>query len=627
MPSLLPQPSTFTLDAWQEVDETACDVLCDGWNMADFGALTPYFSSLPGFCGGNAANVFSFYEVWNSVMADSMERVLDRTRTLWWQVVLVQTFLTNSLHRDLYEEGTWVWRLHASSANTGRAAFPLHRNLPEPIVGLVMDEEPEFPMVMGTSYQGSLQLGGKTVMCLRFLFDLACWLDPSVAMPELKVITLRGDVLALDVTEIQTVQQLKARLLEQFPCEDPVEQKIRRVAAVFQGNSLLNDAQTLNEVGLDAESEVSVVYTSNEIEAASRNDVNSEGFFGVKIPQAVTEVSTDAFRGCPKLVKVVIPDSVTSIEYGAFAECESLESVTIPLSVTSIRDYAFAGCRSLKSIDIPDSVTSIRSRAFAQCQSLKNINIPDSITIIESGAFAQCESLESIDIPDSVTSIQDNTFWGCVCLENISIPDSVTSIRSRDFAQCSSLKNINIPDSITIIECGTFAECVSLESIDIPDSVTSIGYRAFEECSSLKNINIPDSITIIECGAFAECVSLDSIEIPNSVRSIWDNAFERCSSLENINIPDSVTRIGDNAFKGCSSLKNINIPDSVARIECGAFAECVSLESIDIPDSVEYIGDQAFFGCRSLKRINIPSVVEIHGGAFIGCNALESIVQ
>ena len=111
--------------------------------------------------------------------------------------------------------------------------------------------------------------------------------DPPVAMPELKVITLRGDVLALDVTEIQTVQQLKAGLLEQFPCEDPVEQKIRRVRAVFQGNSLLNDAQTLNEVGLDADSEVSVVYTSNEIEAASKNDVNSEGFFGVKIPQAV----------------------------------------------------------------------------------------------------------------------------------------------------------------------------------------------------------------------------------------------------------------------------------------------------------------------------------------------------
>ena len=46
-----------------------------------------------------------------------------------------------------------------------------------------------------------------------------------------------------------------------------------------------------------------------------------------------------------------------------------------------------------------------------------------------------------------------------------------------------------------------------------------------------------------------------------------------------------------------------------------------------MPDSVEYIGDQAFAGCRSLNRINIPSVIEIEDGAFIGCNALESIVR
>ena len=228
-------------------------------------------------------------------------------------------------------------------------------------------------------------------------------------MPELKVITVRGDVLALDVAEIQTVQQLKARLLEQFPCEDPIEQKIRRVT-VFQGHSLLNDAQTLNEVGLDAESEVSAVYTSNEIEAASKNNVNSTGFFGVIIPPDVTEVSKDAFRGCQALVKVVIPDSVTSI-----------------------RDNAFFGCRSLENISIPDSVTSIGSNTFFECSSLDNVNMPDSVTRIEYSAFADCLSLKSINIPDSVTSIGSKAFFRCVSLESISIPDSVTSIGDNSF--------------------------------------------------------------------------------------------------------------------------------------------------------------------------------------------------
>ena len=311
-------------------------------------------------------------------------------------------------------------------------------------------------------------------ICRRFLFDLACQLDPFVAMPQLKVSTLRGDVLALDVTEIQTVQQLKARLLDQFICEDPIEQKICRVA-VFQGNCLLDDAQTLNEVGLDAEPEVSVVYTSNEIEAASKNDVNSPGFFGVIIPQDVTKISEDAFRGCHELVKVVIPHSKTSSEEitftgctcigdNAFAECKSLENINIPDSVTIIGHKAFSGCSSLENINIPDSVTSIGDNAFSGCNSLKNINIPDSVTSTGYLAFAECKSLESIAIPDSVTSIPDSAFRGCSSLKNINIPDSVTSIGYLAFAGCSSLVSINIP-SMVQIRGGAFIGCNALESI------------------------------------------------------------------------------------------------------------------------------------------------------------------
>ena len=270
-------------------------------------------------------------------------------------------------------------------------------------------------------------------------------MDPSIAMPELKVITLRGDVLAIDVADIQTVQQLKDRLLEQFPCEDLIEQKICRVA-VFQGNSLINDAQTLNEVGLGAESEVSVVYTSNEIEAASKNDVNSPGFFGVIIPQALTKVSDFAFRECHELVKVVIPDSKTYTEEiafpgctcigeFAFSACSCLEKINIPGSMTRIGDFAFAGCISLKSIEIPDSVTSIGGNAFSTCSSLEHINIPDSVTSIEWGAFQGCRSLEKINVPGSVTRIGDFAFAECISLKSIKIPDSVTNMGGQ-WGQC-----------------------------------------------------------------------------------------------------------------------------------------------------------------------------------------------
>ncbi|CAE6914925.1 petA [Symbiodinium natans] len=149
------EPSEFALSAWQQLEETLCDAPCDAWGSDDFGGLVAYFSILPGFCGGNL-EAFSFYEAFDAVNAVG-QGTLDRDRGLWYQVVLVQTLLGGPPeHAGLFEDGSWRWRLHASSAITGRAAFPLHRDLDEPIVGLVMDYMEGQPSVLGTSYSGSV---------------------------------------------------------------------------------------------------------------------------------------------------------------------------------------------------------------------------------------------------------------------------------------------------------------------------------------------------------------------------------------------------------------------------------------------------------------------------------------
>ena len=336
------------------------------------------------------------------------------------------------------------------------------------------------------------------------------------AMPELKVNTLKGRVLTLDVTMTETVKQLKAMLVEELPCEDPIDQRIAKLE-VFLESNLLDDTQTLDAIGLDDESEIGVVYTRNEFEAARKEDVNAQGFFKVNIPHAVTKVSQGAFGFCSEMVQVTIPCSVTSIEDSAFEGCISLESIDIPDSVTSIGYKAFARCTALQNVDIPDSVWSIGTDAFKECSAVTSIVIPYSVTIIEDCAFSTCSSLENIDIPDSVTSIGFEAFFNCIALTSIDIPDSVTRIGINAFAGCTALQNINIPDSVTSIRRSVFARCRSLRSIVIPDSVTSIEDRAFEGCSSLESINIPDSVTSIGVNAFAGCSSLPSIKMPNSV--------------------------------------------------------------------------------------------------------------
>jgi len=150
------EPSEFALETWKQLEETLCDAPCDAWPDVDFGGLVAYFQTLPGFCGGISVETFSFYEVFDAVNAVG-QGTLDRDRGLWYQVVLVQTLLGGPPeHAGLFEDGSWRWRLHASSAVTGRAAFPLHRDLDEPIVGLLMDYMEGNPSVLGTSYSGSV---------------------------------------------------------------------------------------------------------------------------------------------------------------------------------------------------------------------------------------------------------------------------------------------------------------------------------------------------------------------------------------------------------------------------------------------------------------------------------------
>ena len=67
----------------------------------------------------------------------------------------------------------------------------------------------------------------------------------------------------------------------------------------------------------------------------------------VSIPNTVTAIGTEAFRGCDRLTEINIPDKVTEIGGGLFNGCSSLTKVNIPSSVASIRGYAFTAAQAL----------------------------------------------------------------------------------------------------------------------------------------------------------------------------------------------------------------------------------------------------------------------------------------
>ena len=83
-----------------------------------------------------------------------------------------------------------------------------------------------------------------------------------------------------------------------------------------------------------------------------------------------------------------------------------------------------------------------------------------------------------------------------------------------------------------------------------------------------------------------------------------------------------------------SSVKTIEIEDGVSEIKGGAFYGCDELESITIPDSVKIIDNKGAFGifsgpfesCKTLKHITLPANLEaIERYTFEHCISLATI--
>ena len=219
----------------------------------------------------------------------------------------------------------------------------------------------------------------------------------------------------------------------------------------------------------------------------------------ITIPSSVVTIGDNPFVGCHadlhnKSKAFVYEDNVLfNKDKTTIISYRSKEtSYIIPDSVTSIGTQAFRGNESLKNIIIPNSVTSIGTYAFALCTSLGSITIPSSVVAIDGNPFCRCHAdlyneSKSFVYEDNVLFDKDKTTLISYRAKRMSytIPDSVTCIGKYAFVGCASLKSITILNSVTSIGEGAFIDCNSLTSINIPNSVTTIGNSAFSNCRNL----------------------------------------------------------------------------------------------------------------------------------------------
>lgn len=150
-----------------------------------------------------------------------------------------------------------------------------------------------------------------------------------------------------------------------------------------------------------------------------------DGMTGVlNIPGNVASIGEDAFVYCKFEGIVVDPENPN---YDSRNECNAIiatstnelttgcKNTVIPNTVTAIGDNAFKGIRGLTSIEIPNSVVSIGDNAFATCFDLTgDLTIPNSVETIGESAFFQCEGLNGkLTLGESVSYIGDWAFRKC----------------------------------------------------------------------------------------------------------------------------------------------------------------------------------------------------------------------
>ena len=312
---------------------------------------------------------------------------------------------------------------------------------------------------------------------------------------------------------------------------------------------------------------LSSVNIPNSVTQIRQRTFYGTGLTEITIPNSVTSIGEDAFLGCSGLTSVNIfdiaawckiafsGDQSNPLFYARhlYLNGEEIKDLVIPNSVTSIGNNAFRGYSGLTSVIIPNSVKKIGPFAFCRCTSLASVTIGGDDITINGGAFAKCTRLTDVIFEEGNKIIPvDPVISGITNDYNATTGEYETFTAYSIFDGCTNLQSLTVRGTINLNNSsfspnnqGMFIRA-SIPNIFISDVNawlnSNIGfsgggdtwverYRLFLNGEELEHLKIPEGVTTINDAAFGGCTSLKSVTIPNSVTSIGQHAFTNCDSL------------------------------------------------------------------------------------------------
>ena len=151
----------------------------------------------------------------------------------------------------------------------------------------------------------------------------------------------------------------------------------------------------------------------------------------------------------PEIDSFTIPSYITVIGPYCFNN-KPFKNIVIPNQITCIKKNAFRGCSNLKNVEFQKNSNLKKIGQFAFAESLiQSISIPESVTVIEKDAFCFCRFLKCIVFPEnSNLQVLDDISFSSK-FKSLFVPKNVNKIsyfkglKIIEFESNSLIKTIN----------------------------------------------------------------------------------------------------------------------------------------------------------------------------------------
>ena len=293
---------------------------------------------------------------------------------------------------------------------------------------------------------------------------------------------------------------------------------------------------------------------------------------------------------------IVIPNTITGIGPESFKGNEDITSVTIPGSVSWIGYSAFEGCPNLEKIIFTNpkdgAQLTIRVNAFIDCPKLTECTIPAVAKYVTGNVFKGCTSMTEIKVdPDNPYYFtQDGVLFGPWVNEGEPQYDD-PNLALIAYPCGSTRTSYLIPETVNKkpvnqVWASGFRKAANLTHVEIPATCVKLGGNAFEE-TGLTDITVPATVTTLGSGLFENCQSLTDVTFLCRVNTVEYCMFLGCTSLQRVNFTGGgPTALDTYSFQNCTSLTNLILPEGLLSIKAGAFDGCTNLQRVFIPSSV-----------------------------------------